>query len=184
MSLSEPLGQIVAAHRRGKGRIHERHDRALGGRRRERHHGVDRRERRQPRIGILRRRLRHRQHRRQMHDAAKQDGGENPQQRADHEQPFRTIAGIGPSLVVPRGDADRRIVEPPHQHELIDPAGRQPIAGPRQRRHRDREPAVDVAHDFLAGEAVAIDRVGDEPAFRIVQRDRPIARRRRHAADA
>src|SRR5580698_553407 len=35
-----------------------------------------------------------------MHNAAKQDGGENPQQGAGHEQPFRTIAGIGPSFVV------------------------------------------------------------------------------------
>ena len=53
----------------------------------------------------------------------------------------------------------------------------------RQWRHRDGETAVDVAHDFFAGETVAIDRVGDEPAFWIVERDRPIARRRRHAAD-
>ena len=102
---------------------------------------------------------------------------------ADHEQPFRTIAGIGPSLVVSRGDADRRIVEPPHQNELFDAAGRQPIAGTRQRRDRDGEAAVAVAHDFLAGEAVAVDRVRHQPAFRIVQRHRPVARRRRHAAD-
>ena len=98
--LERAAGQVIAAYRGGKCRIHERHDRGLGGRRRKRHHGVDRRQRRQPRIGILRRGLRHRQHGRQMHDAAEQDGGENPQQGADHEQPFRTIAGIGPSLVV------------------------------------------------------------------------------------
>jgi hypothetical protein len=35
-----------------------------------------------------------------MNDAAEQHGRKNPQQRAYHEQPFRTIAGIGPSFVV------------------------------------------------------------------------------------
>ena len=54
----------------------------------------------EPRIGVLGCGLRHRQHGRQMHDAAEQDGAENPHQGADHEQPFRTMAGIGPSLVV------------------------------------------------------------------------------------
>ena len=31
---------------------------------------------------------------------AEQQGAENPQRQPDHEQPFRTIAGIGPSFVV------------------------------------------------------------------------------------
>ena len=47
----------------------------------------------------------------------------------------------------------------------------------------DGEAAAGVAHDFGAGEAVPVDRVGDEPALRVVERHRPIARRRRHAAD-
>ena len=35
-----------------------------------------------------------------MHDAAEQEGAEDPKRQADHEQLFRTIAGIGPSFVV------------------------------------------------------------------------------------
>ena len=73
---------------------------AFGSRRREQGHGIDRRERHEPRIGVLLRRLRHRQHGRQMDDAAEQDGAENPQQQPDHEQSFRATAGIGPDFVV------------------------------------------------------------------------------------
>ena len=79
-------------------------------------------------------------------------------------------------------DADRGIVEPQHQHIAVDAAGRQPVAGPRARADRDLEAAVGVAHDLLAGEAVAADGIGDELPVRIVERERPEARRRRDAA--
>ena len=47
----------------------------------------------------------------------------------------------------------------------------------------DLEAAVGAAHDLLAGEAVALDRVGDQAALGIVERERPEPRLRRGAAD-
>ena len=52
------------------------------------------------RISVLRRGPRHRQHRRQMHDATEEEAAQRPHEPTDHEQPFRATAGIGPSFIV------------------------------------------------------------------------------------
>ena len=101
---------------------------------------------------------------------------------ADHGQPFCVTVGIGASRSGAGGDADRRVVEPQHQHVALDAAGRQPVAGPRARADRDLEAAVGAADDLLAGEAVPLHRIGDQPALGIVERDGPVARLRRDAA--
>src|SRR5205807_2038491 len=56
-----------------------------------------------------------------------------------------------------------------------------PVAGPRARGDANLEIAGRTAHDLLAGEAVALQRVGDELALGIVQRHGPEPRRRRGA---
>jgi len=48
---------------------------------------------------------------------------------------------------------------------------------------RDLERAVRLAHDLLAGEAVALQRIGDQMALAVIERQRPEPRRRRHAGD-
>src|ERR1700681_1592101 len=73
----------------------------------------------------------------------------------------------------PCGSADRRVVEPQNQHVAVDSVGGQPVAGPRARSNEDVETAIGVAQDLLAGEALAIDRVADQLALRIVERQRP-----------
>ncbi len=103
--------------------------------------------------------------------------------KPDHGQPTVAMEGIGASRCGPRRDADRRIVEPQHQRVALDAAGRQPVAGARSRRHADLERAVGAADDFLAGEAVALQRIGDQMSLAVVQRQRPEPRRRRDAAD-
>ena len=118
-----------------------------------------------------------------MHDAAEQHARDDGEQQADHGQPTVAIEGIGASRWRARRDADRRIVEPQHQRVALDAAGRQPVSGARARRDPDLERAVGAADDFLAGEAVALQRIGDQMALGVVQRQRPEPRRRRHAAD-
>ena len=108
----------------------------------------------------------------------------DPQQPADHAQPFRAIARHRRFAAGARRDADRRVVEAHHQDVALDAAGRQPVA----RAARAAPPTISklpsrVAHDLLAGEAVPVDRVGDQAALRIVERQRPVARLRGRAAD-
>src|SRR4029077_2054822 len=66
-------GEIVAAHRRCKSRIHEWHELSPGGWRCECNHRIDRREWCETRIGVLIRSLWHRQDGREMHDTAEQN---------------------------------------------------------------------------------------------------------------
>ena len=82
--LDRAFGQVVAADRRGEGRIHERHHLALRRGLRHRRNRIHRRNRSKPRIGVLRGGARQDQHRNQMHDAAEQRAGQEPQQPADH----------------------------------------------------------------------------------------------------
>ena len=80
-------------------------------------------------------------------------------------------------------DADRRVVEPQHQHVALDAAGRQPVAGARARRRRRsrscRRPGATIS--WLV-KPCRCTRVGDQPAVRIVQRQGPEPRLRRDAA--
>src|SRR6185295_10546610 len=66
-----------------------------------------------------------------------------------------------------------------HQDVALGASGREPVAGARARTDRNAERAVGVADELLAGEAAAIERVGNEPAVRIIERDREEARLRR-----
>src|SRR5262249_46701422 len=79
------------------------------------------------------------------------------------------------------GETDRRIVEPQYEHIALDAAGRQPIAWPCTRPNGDLERAVGAADQLLAGEALALHCVGDEPSFEVVKRDGEIARLRRNS---
>jgi len=56
-------------------------------------------------------------------------------------------------------------------------------SGARSRRHPYLERAVRAADDFLAGEAVTLQRIRNQMSLRIVQRQRPESRRRGDAAD-
>ena len=118
-----------------------------------------------------------------MHDAAEQHASDDREQQADHGHPTVAIGRHRRVALRPRRDADRGVVEPQHQRITLDAAGGQPVSGARSRRDPHLERAVRAADDFLAGEAVTLQRIGDEMAFRIVQRQGPEPRRRRHAAD-
>src|SRR5690349_4443966 len=61
-------------------------------------------------------------------------------------------------------DTHRGVVEAQHQPVALDAAGRQPVAAVGARRHGNGEGAVGGAHDLLAGETEAVDRVGDQIA--------------------
>ena len=52
----------------------------------------------------------------------------------------------------PRRNADRRVVEPQHQHIAFDPAGGSSQSPGRARPDRDLEPALGEPNDLLAGE--------------------------------
>ena len=68
----------------------------------------------------------------------------------------RLTAGIGASRRRSRRDADRGIVKAQQQHVAFDAAGRQPVARfARGATTISKQPSAS-AHDFLAGEAVAI----------------------------
>ena len=63
----------------------------------------------EPRIGVLRRGARQHQHGHEMHDAAKQHAGQQPEQPAHHGHALVTIAGIGASraarVATPTGES-------------------------------------------------------------------------------
>ena len=67
---------------------------------RQRGHGVQFGQRRQPRIGVLRCDARQRQHADEMHDAAEQHASDDCEQQADHGQPTVAMVGIGASRCV------------------------------------------------------------------------------------
>ena len=109
---------------------------------------------------------------------------EQPEQPADHAQ---LLAVIGRHRRFARGarrDADRRVVEPQHQHIAVDAAGRQPVAGARARRDaRSRSCRRRCATISWLVKPWRFDRIGDRAARRVVQRERPEPRLRRDAAD-
>src|SRR5712671_7451115 len=80
-------------------------------------------------------------------------------------------------------NADRRVVEAHNKNVALDAAGRQPVAGAGARRHRDLEAAVLVADQLVAGEALAVERIGRQLAVRLVEGEREVARRRGGSAD-
>ena len=106
---------------------------------------------------------------------------EQQEQPPDHGHLLVMMAGIGISRPFLGRDADRRVVEAQRQLIALDAAGRQPIARIGARRNDDHEAAVAVAHDLLAGEIVALQRIGDQLAVEIIERQGPEARGRRHA---
>ena len=144
---------------------------------RQRGNGVELGDRREPRIGVLGRNARQRQHADEMHDAAQQHAREDREQQRGSWAPHRRNRGHRRIALGARRDADRRIVEPQHQRIALDAAGRQPVAGARPRGHPHFEAAVGAADDFLAGEAVALQRIGDQTSLQIVKRQGPEPRR-------
>ena len=62
--------------------------------------GVQLGHRRQPRIGVLGRDARQRQHADEMHHAAQQHAGDDGEQQPDHGQPTVAMEGIGASRCV------------------------------------------------------------------------------------
>src|SRR5215471_5878778 len=85
-------------------------------------------------------------------------------------------AGLG-------GNAHRGVVKPQHELITVDAAGRQPVTGIGARRYNDFEAPVAATDDFLAGEAVTVGRIGDQPAIRVVERQGPEPRYRRYPGD-
>src|SRR6185295_8909140 len=78
---------------------------------------------------------------------------------------------------------DGRIIKPHHQQIAIEPAGWQPVSGPRACRDPDLKRTVGAAHDLLAGEAVALQRVAHQLTLGVIQCQRPETRSRRDTAD-
>jgi hypothetical protein len=72
----------------------------------------------------------------------------------------------------------RGVVKPQHQLITIDAAGRQPVAGAGTRRNNDLKAPIAAPDYFLTGEAVTVDRIGDQPAIRVVERQGPEASHR------
>ena len=138
---------------------------------------------REPRIRVLGRRLRRRQHRRKMNDAAEQQHTENPQRQADHEQLFRTTAGIGPSFVVseatPIGVSYSRQTR---TKRSIPPLGNQFPERARGPTLMTKRPVASRKISALVKPCRSIALATSRPSP-IVERQRPVARRGRHAAD-
>ena len=70
------------------------------------------------------------------------------------------------------------IIKSQHEHVAFDTASWKPVPGTRPRRYLDLETSVVATYDFLAGESMTIDGVGDQPPFRIVKRQGPKTCRR------
>src|SRR5262249_55998420 len=81
------------------------------------------------------------------------------------------------------GNAQRGVVKPQHEPITVAAAGRQPVTGIGARRYNDFEAPVAATDDFLAGEAVTVGRIGDQPAIRVVERQGPEPRYRRYPGD-
>ena len=146
--------------------------------------GVLFRHRRQPRIGVLRRDARQRQHADKMHHAAQQharDDGESPAGSWAAHRRDRWHRRIALGCASPRRPACRRAAASARSARC-----RRSAASCRRATRaatRISNAAVGAADDFLAGEAVALQRIGDQMALAVgtgsASRTAPPASRRR-----